>query len=94
MDLRDVMALKNHFTPEHCCRITWAILDDGRSYFDNVKTTLDFTNGTSINFPQSFLVNILKNVRYGTMVERANFPEEWVSRKKPSGQGEQCQGAA
>ena len=33
MDLRDVM----HFTAEHCRRITWAIIDDGRSYFDNVK---------------------------------------------------------
>ena len=28
------------------------------------------------------------------MVERANFPKQWVSKKKPSGQGEQCQGAA
>jgi hypothetical protein len=62
MDLQDVMALKNHFTPEHCRRITWAILDDGRSYFDNVKTTLDFPDGTSVNFPQLFLVDIFKNV--------------------------------
>ena len=45
MDLRDVMAIKSHFTAEHCRRIMWAIIDDGRSYFDNVKTTLDFQHG-------------------------------------------------
>ena len=69
MDLRNVMAIKAHFTAEHCRRITWAIIDDGRSYFDNEKTTLDFTTGTAIAFPQSFLVNIIRNVRNGILVE-------------------------
>jgi hypothetical protein len=50
------MAIKAHFTAEHCRRITWAIIDDGRSYFDNVKTTLYFGNGASVVFPQSFIV--------------------------------------
>ncbi len=84
MDLREVMGIKSLFTPEHCRRITWAVLDDGCSYFDNVKTTLDFANGSNITFPQSYLVDILRNVRYGTMVKRANFPEEWASKKNPS----------
>jgi hypothetical protein len=90
MDLRDVMAIKSHFTAEHCRRITWAIIDDGRSYFDNVKTTLDFNSGATIAFPQSFLVDIIRNVRYGILVERANFPEEWTSKKRapPQEQGQ------
>ena len=82
MDLRNVMAIKSHFTAEHCRRITWAIIDDGRSYFDNVKTTLDFQSGNSIVFPQSFLLDIIRNVRYGILVERANFPDEWLSKKR------------
>jgi hypothetical protein len=86
MDLRDVMAIKSHFTAEHCRRITWAIIDDGRSYFDNVKTTLDFSLGASVVFPQSFLVDIIRNVRYGILVERANFPNEWLSQRKPNPQ--------
>jgi len=86
MDLGDVMAIKSHFTAEHCCRTTWAIIDDGRSYFDNVKTTLNFSTGASIAFPQSFLVDIIRNVRYGILVERANFPEEWMSKKRTSAQ--------
>ncbi len=56
------------------------------SYFDNVKTTLDFSTGASIAFPQSFLVDIIRNVRYGILVERANFPEEWMSKKRTSAQ--------
>ncbi len=42
LELKEVMAQKNSFTPEHCHRITWVILDDGRAHFDNVKTTLNF----------------------------------------------------
>jgi hypothetical protein len=82
MNLWDAMAIKSHFTAEHCRRITWAIIDDGRSHFDNVKTTLDFSTGASIGFPQSFLVDIIRIVRYGILVERANFPEEWMSKKR------------
>ena len=90
MDLRDVMAIKSHVTAEQCRRITWAIIDDGRSYFDNVKTTLDFSSGAGVVFPQSYLVDVIKNVRYGIPVERANFPSEWLSQKKtiPHDQGQ------
>ncbi len=40
LELKEVMALKSSFTAEHCRRITWAILDNGWAYFDDVKTTL------------------------------------------------------
>jgi hypothetical protein len=50
-EMKEVGLLKASFTPEHCHRVTWAILDDGRSYFDNVKTTLDFHGPNQIIFP-------------------------------------------
>jgi hypothetical protein len=71
------MAQKTSFTAEHCRRITWAILDDGRAHFDYVKTTLDFRGPDKLVFPQSFLIDILHNVCYAIPVECANFPEEW-----------------
>jgi hypothetical protein len=80
------MAIKDLFSAEHCRRITWAIIDDGRSYFDNVKSTLDFESGASIVFPQSFLVDIIKNVRYSIPVEQGNFPKEWLSQSKATRQ--------
>jgi len=32
MDLPEVQQLCQKFSPEICCRISWAIIDDGRSY--------------------------------------------------------------
>ena len=81
LDLKEVMALKDKFSPEHCQQITWAILDDGRAFFDDVKTTIDF-NGSNFSFPQSYLTDILNSVRYAVPVERASFPEEWQHRDR------------
>jgi hypothetical protein len=96
LKLKEVYALKASFTPKNCRRITWAILDDGRAFFDNVKTTINFTS-PEMSFPQSYLMDILNKVRYAVPVERASFPEEWRCRdqqtenkgqgRSPGGQG-------
>ena len=39
-------------------------------------------------FPQVYLINILRNVRYAIPVERANFPNQW-KRKNPSAMNDQ-----
>jgi hypothetical protein len=70
------MAQKSSFTAEQCRKITWAILDHGRAHFDDVKTMLDFRGPDEPIWPQSYLINILHNVRYAIPVECANFPEE------------------
>jgi hypothetical protein len=80
LKLKEVYALKASFTAENCRRITWAILDDGRAFFDDVKTTIDFA-GPDITFPQSYLIDILNNVRYAVPVERASFPDKWWCRE-------------
>ena len=36
-----------------------------------------------MSFPQSYLINILSNVRYAIPVERASFPNEWHCRDSP-----------
>jgi hypothetical protein len=82
------MALKSHFTTEHCWHIMWAILDNGRAYFEDVKTTLDFNGASAIVFPQLYLMYILRNIRYTMPVEQANLPDEWVPKAKPP-QGDQ-----
>jgi len=62
LELKEVYALKTKFTPENCRRITWAILDDGRAFFDDVKTTIDFS-APDMSFPQLYLIDILIDVR-------------------------------
>jgi len=92
LELKEVYALKTKFTPKNCRRITWAILDNGRAFFDDVKTTIDFS-APDMSFPQLYLIDILINVRYATPVERASFPDEWRRKdrtkedqsSKPSG---------
>jgi hypothetical protein len=76
LKLKEVCTLKASFTAENCRCITWAILDDGRAFFDDVKTTINFT-GQDITFPQSHLIDILNNIRYAVPVEQASFPDEW-----------------
>ena len=63
LKLKEVMAQKQSFTPEHCRRITWAILDDGRAHFIDIKTTLDFRGPDIPAWPQTYLIDILQNVR-------------------------------
>ena len=75
LELKEVYALKAKFSPEHCRRITWEILDNGCTFFDDVKTTIDFT-GTSMSFPPLFLIDILNIIRYTVLVEQASFPDE------------------
>jgi hypothetical protein len=85
LELKEVMAQKQSFTAEHCRRITWAILDDGMAHFNDVKTTLDFQGPDKPVWPQSYLIDILRNVRYAIPVERANFPEEWKRKIRAAG---------
>ena len=82
LELKEVMVQKQSFTAEHCRRIRWAILDDGRAHFNEVKTTLDFQGPDEPTWPQSYLIDILRNIGYVIPVERANFPEEWKRKTR------------
>jgi hypothetical protein len=75
-EMKEVGLLKASFTPKHCRRFTWAFLDDSGSYFDNVKTTLNFQGPNQIVFPQLYIIDILRNICYATLVEQANFLDE------------------
>jgi hypothetical protein len=80
------MVQKNSFTAEHCRRITWAILDDGPAHFDDIKTTLDFKGPDKPVFPQSFLIDILRNVpsQFNVLTSLMNGNERyelpWMTR--------------
>ena len=36
-----------------------------------------------MSFPQSYLIDILNNVRYAIPVEQASFPDEWRCKDRP-----------
>jgi hypothetical protein len=73
------------FTPEVCRRITWAIIIDTCSYFDNIKLANDYiTFGTRIQFPVSTMDGELLNIKFGNKILCSNFPSEWVTPEPPT----------
>jgi hypothetical protein len=67
--MKEVGLLKARFTPKHCRWVMWAILDNSRSYFDDVKTMFNFQGPDQIVFPQLYIIGISRNIRYATQVE-------------------------
>ena len=80
LELKEVMAQKSSFAVEHCGRIMWAILDNGRVHIDDVKMTLSFREPDKPVFPQLYCIDILRNVPYTIPIECANFPDKWKRR--------------
>ena len=68
-EMKVVRLLKASFAHKHCCWVTWAILDDSWSYFDDVKTMLDFQGPNQTVFLESNIIGILRNICYATLVE-------------------------
>jgi hypothetical protein len=80
LKMKEVYAIKVKFTPKTCRRITWAILDDGRAFFDGVKISLDFESA-ELMYPQLYLIGILNDIRFSIRVQRTTFSDEWVHHK-------------
>lgn len=84
MDTAGVYNIRQAYTADVCHRITWAIIDDGRSFFSNVLIQQDFEGAGNVNFPESLLDAILVDVRFANPVMRASYPHEWRP-KAPAG---------
>jgi hypothetical protein len=82
MDLTEVQQLRTKFTPEIVRRITWAIIDDGRLFFNTVLTQQNFDGWGEIMFPQSFLSGVLENIRFCNPIQRGNFPHKWLGQAR------------
>ena len=82
MDLPEVQQLRSKFPPEIVRQITWAIIDNERSFFNTVLTQQDFNGRGVIVFPQSFLAGVLEYIRFCNPIQRGNFPNEWLGQLK------------
>lgn len=77
--LKKVLYIRNKFTVEVCRRITWAIIDDGRAFFDTVMVEGHFDGSIPRpRWPTSNLSRITYEVEYATPIQRPNFPQNWV----------------
>lgn len=78
MDTPGVYNIRQAYTADICHRISWAIIDEGRSFFSTVMIQQDFAKPTIV-FPVTLLDSILPEVRYANQIMRASFPKEWNS---------------
>jgi hypothetical protein len=80
------MQNKQAYTPKVCHRITWAIIVDTRSFFDDIKLAEDFLeHGECMHFSASMLEGDFMAVKHGIKIQRHNFPLEWATPKPQYG---------
>ena len=78
LDLHEVHIIQESFTPDVCRCITWAILMDGRSFFNTVLVESQFRQQQRFKWPTSLIHKIVDNVRYVETIHRLMYPMEWV----------------
>ena len=78
MDLPKMQELCQKFSAEICRWVSWAIIDNGRLFFNTVLTQQDFDGHGALSFPQSFLAGVLENVFFCNPIQREKFPAEWL----------------
>jgi hypothetical protein len=79
LDCKECFTIRDAYTKEICARITWAIINDGRSFFGRNPVALDFAPGTTYQFSVSCLDLITDAVRNALPVQRATFPKQWIT---------------
>ncbi len=82
------MQNKSAYTPEVCHRITWAIIVDSCSFFNDIKLAEDFLeSGQYIQFPVSMLQGDYMAIKHGIKIQCHNFPQEWITKEFPTPTG-------
>ena len=87
LDRKECFTIRDAYTKEVCARITWAIIDDGRSFFGRNPIASDFAPGAQ---PFQFLVSCLgaitDAVRNAQPIGKAAFPPQWRTTPPPQEQ--------
>jgi hypothetical protein len=84
LDREECFTIRDAYTKEICARITWAIIDDGRSFFGRNPVASDFAqNAPPVQFSVSCLSAITDAVRNAQPVGKATFPPQWQTIPPP-----------
>jgi hypothetical protein len=80
LDREEYFTIRNAYTPEVCTQITWAIIDDGHSFFGQNTAASDFAPEATHYFSMSFLEGITNAICNALIIQRATFPRKWTSQ--------------
>jgi hypothetical protein len=78
-------ATRSAYTPEICRRILWAVLHEGRQFFNKKLLSTAFTPGKTVLYPMC-LLNILEKVLNAETIVRPTYPSTWLTDAKQSRQ--------
>jgi hypothetical protein len=79
LDREECFTIGDAYTKEVCARITWAIIDDSRSFFGRNPVASDFAPGLTFQFSVSCLDSITDAVQNALPVQWATFPRQWMT---------------
>jgi hypothetical protein len=79
LDHEECFKIWHTYTKEVCACITWAIIDDGWSFFGRNPVAFDFAAGSIFIFLVSYLEGVMDAVRNANPIQRVSFPHEWLS---------------
>jgi hypothetical protein len=77
LDLQEVHIIRDSFTVDICHQIMWAILSDGRSFFNTILVDAQFCRGEQFRWPTSLIHKILDDVQFAKMINRPFYPTKW-----------------
>ncbi len=79
LNREECFTIRDAYTKEICARITWAIINNGRSFFGRNPVSSDFTPGMAFQLLVSCLDSITDSVHNALPVQRATFPKQWTT---------------
>ena len=82
LDREECFTIHNAYTREVCTQITWAIINEGHSFFRRNPVASEFAPGTTSVFSACLLEGITDSVLNTTLIQRAMLPQEWMVPQK------------
>ena len=79
LDCKECFTIWHAYTKELCACITWATVDDRRSFIGRNPVASDFAAGSIFDFLVSYLKGVMDAVRNANPIQRATFPHKWLS---------------
>ncbi len=88
LDQEECFTIRDAYTRETCAQMTWAIINNGRSFLGQNPVASDFMPGARVNFLVSLPESITDVVHNALPIQCATLPREWITpTPTPTGQG-------
>ncbi len=78
LNQQEVHIIRDLFTADVCRQITWAILSNGRLFFNTVLVESQFRRSECFKWPTSLIHKITDDVCFTNLIKHPFYPTEWL----------------